>query len=147
MPDLVVVERLVATEPGIDMCEYMWDLALDQRAFGPRRVLVALTDRYGGLLELAHAERTEPPEVAFGLCLHGCAAGAVAAVAYCDEPVEAGSRPGLVAEVAERFAAARLFARRRGVHLVDWIACDDLIFRSFRMTAEHDAAAGGWGLA
>lgn len=139
MPDVVVVERLVAREPTIDMREHMWDFALDQRAFGPRRVLVALTDRRGLLLELAHANRTDPHEIAFGLCLRESTTGAVAAVAYCDEPVATSSSPGHIDRLAHRFTDARLLAGHFGFHLVDWIACDDQLYRSARLTLDGDA--------
>lgn len=140
MPDdVIVVERLVAAEPDIDMRECAWEFALDQRAFGPRRVLVALTDRSGRLLEIAHADRTDPPEFAFGLCLHERSSDATVALAYCDEPVDMQSSPEHLADLARRLADARWMAQRAGVHLVDWFACDDQAFRSFRFASEPDS--------
>jgi hypothetical protein len=136
--------RRRSREPDLDLREHLWEFALDQRAFGPRRVLVALTDPHGLLLELAHAKRTDPPEIAFGLCLGESTSGAVAAVAYCDEPVDARPPPRYVAAVARRFAGARSLAGRLGFHLVDWIACDDQAFRSFRLTVAPDT--DGWDL-
>jgi mevalonate pyrophosphate decarboxylase len=145
MPDdVVVVERLMAVDADIDLHDCLWELALDQRAFGPRRVIVALTDERGRLLELAHADRTDPPELAFGLCLDEAASGAAAAVAYCDEPVDTESPPEQMAEVARRWSTARHVAREFGVHLVDWIGCDDQAFRSFRLACDPDS--DGWDL-
>lgn len=42
------------------------------------------------------------------------------------------------AELAPRFALARSIALQYGIHLVDWIACDDDLFRSSRLALEPD---------
>jgi hypothetical protein len=137
----IVVERVIPTcrqdtLPG----KLMWELALDQRAFGPRRVLVACADRDGTLLELAHSERTDPPELAFGLCLRTADPATVAAVAYCDEPVDVDASEAELDATIDRYLEARRFAADHlGVHLVDWIACDDQVMRSFRLLYEPDA--------
>ncbi len=48
---------------------------LDQRAFGPRRLVVAFTNRNGHFRGLAHTRRPEPPEAALAGCIEywfGC---------------------------------------------------------------------------
>ena len=62
-------------------------------------------------------------------CIAHVGRGAAAAVAFCDEPVTEGPPP---TDLAERFALARSIAAFHGVHLVDWFACDDQLFRSAR---------------
>ena len=104
--------------------------ALDQRRFGPRRVVVVTCDLSGGVLGLAHCERTDPPERALGCCLAALDDGAGAAVAYSDEMVREGPPP---VELEERLWAARAVALERGVQLVDWIVCDDLMVRSVKL--------------
>lgn len=139
MSDLIlVVERLVVADPDdhIDLREEAWSFALDQRAFGPRRLLVALADPAGDLRELVHTDRTDPPELAFALCLEESAVRPAVAVALCDEPVAWGPPSH---DLAVRFAAARAAASQHGMHLIDWIACDDQIFRSTRLALEPDA--------
>ena len=42
-----------------------------------------------------------------------------------------------------RFARARLIARDHGVHLVDWICCDDDAFRSLRMALDPAGSVCG----
>lgn len=137
----VLVERVVPTRRRDELRgRLMWEIALDQRAFGPRRVLVAFADRDGRLIELDHTERTDPPELAFGLCLRTAAPGASAAVVYCDEAVDARAARAELEPVIDRFLDAGSFAREHfGVHLVDWIACDDQMFRSSRLLHEPDA--------
>jgi hypothetical protein len=82
------------------------------------------------MLSLAHCERTDPPELAFMCCLDTLDDGARAAVAYSDEMMREGPPAG---ELLERFFAARAAALERGVHLVDWIVCDDLMIRSIKL--------------
>lgn len=136
LSSLIVVDGFVATgEDEINIREEAWSFALDQRAFGPRRLLVAVAERSGRLRGLAHARRTDPPEAALGPCIQHVGGGA-AAVAFCDEPVVAGPPPP---DLAERFALARSVAASYGAHLVDWFACDDQLFRSTRV------ALGGKG--
>jgi hypothetical protein len=59
-------------------------------------------------------------------------------VAYYDAPVTSGPPPD---DLAERFARARASATGHRLHLVDWFACDDQMFRSFRLALEPD---GEW---
>lgn len=106
--------------------------ALDQRAFGPRRLLVLTAREDGQVIGLAHCERIDPPEVGLKCCLAALDDGAAAAIAYSDEPVGLDDPPDL----EERFAAARDAAAESGVHLVDWIVCDDIHLRSMRCTLE-----------
>ena len=115
-----------------------WRYTLVQREFGPRRLIVMFADRDGRLRGLIHTERTHPPEVALTRCLDRFRRRAVAAVAYCDEPVTAGPRPD---GLDQRFARASELCASRGLHLVDWYACDDILIRSLRGSIEDD---GGW---
>ena len=136
---LIVVEGLVATDlDDTDLREEAWSFALDQRAFGPRRLVVAFSDASGRFHGIAHTRRTDPPELALGPCIQHVGLRSAAAVAFCDEPVTMGPPPD---DVALRFALARTIASDHGVHLVDWIACDDQEFRSFRLSVEPE---GEW---
>lgn len=129
---VLVVEGYVATG-RIDLREEMWGLALDQRAFGPRRLVVAFADASGRLLTLAHTTRTDPSELALEACIMHLGKGAAAAVAFCDEPVVVGPpSPAL----AERFAHQCVVSARHGVHLVDWFSCDDCSIRSSRIAID-----------
>jgi hypothetical protein len=133
MNDLyVVVDGLVHRGHGqeLNIREDWWSVALDQRVFGPRRLLVAFAERDGNVISLAHTERLDPPEDGLDPCIRHLGLGAVAAVAFCDEPVPSAPPPD---DLAERFAHARAVAADWGVHLVDWIACDDELYRSTRM--------------
>jgi hypothetical protein len=113
----------------------LFGMALDQRAFGPGRLLVAFANRRGRLRAIAHAPRTDPPERALEACIQHLGAGATHAVAYCDEPVTEGPPPeGLY----ERFALACSIADRYGIELADWIACDDQWYRSTRLALFPD---------
>ena len=132
MDQTVVVEGLVASdrdETDLSSLRDVMTLALDQRAFGPRRLLVAFADSDGRLRGIAHARRTEPIEVALRCCLEYMGRGAAAAVAFNDERVGNGPPPD---DLADRFWVWRAMAAARGVHLVDWIACDDQLFRLTR---------------
>jgi hypothetical protein len=130
----VIVDGFIATAADdTDLQQEVWSFALDQRAFGPRRLVVTFTDRAGRLLSLAHTLRTDPPELAFDCCAEYLGAGAAAAVAFCDEPVELGPPSS---EVVERFARAQAIAACHQLHLVDWIECDDLMFRSVRLSQD-----------
>ncbi len=143
MPDIfLVVERLVVADfdDRFDLCEHAWEIALDQRIFGPRRLIVAMADAAGNLREILHTERTDPPELAFALCLEHAGRGLTAALALCDEPVALGPPPD---DLASRFATARAAARLHGVVLLDWIACDDQVFRSARLALDPDAGRPG----
>src|SRR3954470_4151057 len=114
-----------------DVRAKVWSYALDQRAFGPRKLLVAFTDANGQLRALAHANRTSRPLSSFAACLDYLGGGAAAAVAFCDERVAAGPPSP---EFLTRFDQARAIARSYGVYLVDWFACDDEQFRAARLT-------------
>lgn len=131
LPTHIVVDGLRATAHCEDnLRDEVWSLALDQRAFGPRRLVVALADPSGRLVGLAHTPRLEVPELAIGPCIGHVGAGASLAIAYCDEPID---REAIPDDVGPRFALAREVASGHGVHLVDWIACDDDCFRSTRL--------------
>jgi hypothetical protein len=130
---LITVAGLVPTAlDDTNLREEAWSFALDQRAFGPRRLLVAFSDAAGRFHGLAHAPRTDPPELALGPCIEFLGTGSAAAIAFCDEPVAPGPPPP---ELPARFALACMIAAGFGVHLVDWIACDDQNFRSSRIAA------------
>lgn len=138
MPDIfLVVERLViaGTDDRFDLCEHAWELALHQRLFGPRRLIVAMADRAGNLREVLHTERTDPPELGFAVCLDQAGRGLTAALALCDEPVTVGPPPD---DLAARFATARAAAKVHGILLLDWIACDDRALRSARLALDPD---------
>jgi len=132
----IVVESVVPTDlDNSNIREECWNFALDQRAFGPRRLLVGFADRTGRLLSLARAPRTDPVEIALAGVIDYLGHGVAAAIAWCDEPVRQGPPPpGLAA----RFRSARSVCSARGVHLVDWIMCDDHVFRSMRLSLEPD---------
>ncbi len=114
-----------------------WSIALDQRAFGPRRTLAVTADRTGRVLGIAHCERTDPPELALRCCLETLDDAADAVVAYSDEPVTTTPPPDL----RDRLQAAGAVATERGVHLVDWFLCDDDRFRSMRLSVDPQ---GDW---
>jgi len=120
----------------------VWSYAMDQRAFGPRKLMVAFTDADGQLRVLAHAKRTKQPLLTLEACLDMHGDGAAAAVVWCDERVPAGPPPP---EFHRRFEHARELAASYGVHLVDWIACDDEQFRAARlMTLMVDEQPDWW---
>ncbi len=134
MSDLstTIVEGYRYTGDDLDLSgPDFWGFALDQRAFGPRRLVVVTARSDGAVLGLAHCERTEPPELALKCCLAALGDGDIA-VAYSDEPVSADPPIGL----RDRLDTARVAARELGVHLVDWIMCDDLQMRSMHITQE-----------
>ncbi|MCU4185894.1 hypothetical protein K6U06_16105 [Acidiferrimicrobium sp. IK] len=140
-PQITVDGYQVGDRSRLDMHDCVWSLALDQRAFGPRRLIVCCTDRDGRVLGMAHTGRTDPPELALGPCLAHIGAGASAAVAFCDELLSVGPPPP---DLGPRFAAARAIAHHHGIHLVDWIACDDRLLRSARFALQPDTEAEGW---
>lgn len=128
---LVLVEGFVPTRGDrTNLRDEAWNFALDQRVFGPRKLLVAFASRNGRFRGLAYADRTDPPEVALRGCVEHVGRGAAAAVAFCDEPVTDGPPPE---DLAQRFERASAAAAERGVRLVDWIACDDQLVRSTRL--------------
>jgi len=135
---LAVVEAIVPTRKDhTNLRRERFLFALDQRAFGPGRVLVAFADRRARFVGLAHTRRPKRPEDALDPCIQHMrtfprASEAVAAVAYCDERVN-DEPPG---DMATRFAYGRLIAMESGIHLVDWFACDDERFRSSKLALE-----------
>jgi hypothetical protein len=132
-PTTIIVEGYAYVGDELDLRgNDFWGLALDQRAFGPQRLVVVTAGSNGAAIGLAHCERTEPPELALKCCLHTLNDGAAAVVAYSDEPVSADPPIGL----GDRLDAARAAAREFGVHLVDWVMCDDDQMRSMRFTLE-----------
>jgi hypothetical protein len=134
-PQFIAVGGVVATElDDTNLREEAWSLCLDQRAFGPRKLLVAFADADGRFRSMAYADRTDPPEAALEPCIEHLGRGAAIAIAFCDEPVAEGPPPGLGA----RFALAQSVALSHGVHLVDWFACDDDVFRSSRLALFPD---------
>lgn len=113
-----------------------WSIALDQRAFGPGRLLVAFADADGRFRGLAFTARTDPIEPAFAACLDFLGNGAAAAIAYCDEPVTEGP-PSI--ELLDRLSRTQAIAAELGICLVDWISCDDQLFRSSRLSMKSPA--------
>ena len=103
-------------------------LVLQQRTFGPRRLLVVTAREDREVIGVAHCDRTDPPDLGLKCCLAALNHGAAAAVAYSDEPVALESPPDLL----DRFVAARAVAAEFEVHLLDWFMCDDLHFKSIR---------------
>ena len=141
---LVVVEGVVATDrddTDLSRLHEAVGFALDQRCFGPRRLLVAFAERDGRLRGIAHTGRTDPIDVALRGCLEHMGRGALAAVAFNDEPVVMGPPPD---DLADRFWVWRSMCAARGVHLVDWIACDDHTFRLTRFALEPAIEDGEW---
>ena len=127
----VIVRGFAATAADVtNMRTDVWSFALDQRAFGPRQLLVAFTDRAGDLMTLAYAPRTDAPELALACCVDWAPQHPTAAVVFCDERVDSGPPPS---DLAHRFARATAICSDRGIHLVDWIACDDQQYRSSRI--------------
>lgn len=145
---LIVVDGYVPS-PEFDhdpLPDQILGFALDQRAFGPRRLMVAFAAYDGRFLALLHARRTDPVDRAVEACLeHFDTIGRggethAAAVVLCDEPVTQGPPPPTFMATFER---ARRAARSHRVHLVDWIGCDDDLFRcarrrTFELTAEPE---------
>jgi len=118
-----------------DLRRDSWSIALDQRAFGPRRILVAFGERSGRFLRLAHTARIEGVLGALACCVDCAGQGADIAVVFCDEPVAEGPP---TSDLGTRFAEARAVCAAFGIHLVDWFSCDDQLFRSARMALEPD---------
>lgn len=147
--DLILVEAYAPTaEFDHDpLPDQILGFALDQRSFGPRRLVVAFATHDGRFLALLHTPRTDPVDWALEACLeHFETIGRggethAAAVVLCDEPVSDGPPPpGFLAT----FERARRAAQRHGVHLVDWIACDDDMFRCARRRTFELTAEPGW---
>jgi hypothetical protein len=140
---LIVVEGVVpvAESELDDVPNQIWAYAMDQRAFGPRKLLVVFTNAAGRLRTLAHVNRTARPMLAFEACLDHLGAGAAAAAVLCDEPVAPGP---LSVDRREQFTQARALAEAYGVHLVDWIACDDDAFRAIRLLTPTPSEQPDW---
>ncbi len=134
----IVVEGFQNTGDGPDLSDVAAiEFALDQRAFGRERLVVAGTDRRGTLVGLVHCPMTDPVETSFECCLDQLRDfGAEAAVAYSDEPVEKGS---ITAELRNRFGRTRAIAAVFGIHLVDWIQCGDTRIQSLKFGSSEDA--------
>lgn len=135
-PSFLVVDGWVPADgpaepsPLDNLRDGVWSFALDQRAFGPRKLWVAFADEDGTFRGLAYTDRTDPPDTAFDACLQYLGAGAAAAaIAFCDQPVADRPPP---TESVELFERAQAIATSYGIRLVDWIACDDDKFRSHR---------------
>lgn len=124
-----------------DVRDQVWAYAMDQRAFGPRRLWVVFADKDGTFRGLAHTRRTSPWQHGFDACLHYLGAGAAAALVLNDEPVSANEPPG---DVGVRLAEAQLIAMPFGIHVVDWIACDDDQFRAARLRTMTPADQPDW---
>lgn len=121
---------------------------MDQRAFGPRQLMVAFAAYDGEFLGLLYTTRRDPFDGALDACLRhfeveglGRHADGVAAVVLCDQRVvDSSCRPHLEA-MLER---ARTIAARHDVHLVDWIACDDDTFCAARLQSLDPASDPDW---
>lgn len=127
--------------------ELVLGVTMDQRAFGPRRLLVifgSLDDRF---VSLQHCPTTQGLDNALLACLwHFDVVGrggerSAVAVALSDEAVVAGPPPE---DFLLRFEAARAVAADAGVHLLDWVACDDEQFRFARMRPTGPLPDPGW---
>ena len=138
-----VVEGVrVPRRDGLDLRgDDFLSLALEQRVFGPRRLLVAFATAKGRVIGVAHTERTDPPEVALAFVvdfgLSRFKPRAALAVAYCDEPVALGPPPP---DLATRFMTARAICASRGVVLGEWVSCDDTIVRFASITLNPERA-------
>ena len=128
----IIVERYRYSGDDVDLSSIAdaWSFALDQRAFGRGRLLVAHAERSGRLLDLAHCLMPDPPEAALVPCLDLLGAErASAVVIYTDERVRDES---VGPDRALRFFRARALASDLGVHLIDWIVCDRTRFLSLK---------------
>lgn len=146
----MIVVDAVAPNPEFDhdpLPEQILGIAMDQRAFGPRQLMVAFATYDRRFLALTYAPRTDPADAALEACLlHFDSLGRggeahVAAVVLCDELVEGGPVPP---SFDARFERATRMARMHRVHLVDWIACDDDRFRCARLRSMAPAEDPDW---
>lgn len=140
---LIVVDGFVPSPLTVpdNLREQVWNYALDQRAFGPRKLWVAFTERNGRFRGLAYTDRTDPWRAGFEACLDYLGNAGAAAVVFHDEPVVDGPP---TAESVDRFEQARAIAGTRDVHLVDWFACDDDRFRAARLGTMVMAEQPDW---
>ena len=146
---MIIVDAL-APNPEFDhdpLPDQILGIALDQRAFGPRQLMVAFAAYDGRFLALTYTRRTHPMDAALQACLlHFDSLGRggeahAAAVVLCDEAVEDGPAP---ASFVATFERAQSMAREHDVHLVDWIASDDDLFRCARRRTFTPEAEPGW---
>ncbi len=114
---------------ALNVRDDIWSFAMDQRAFGPRMLLVAFADADGTFRGLAYAKRREPIDLVFEACLRHLGKGAAAAVGFLDERVVAGP---IAAWSTARFERLHAAAAAHGITLVDWISCDDEYLRATR---------------
>ncbi len=139
MTRLIIVDGYVVADgvEPIDLRDEAWSLALDQRCFGPGRLLVAFGDCDGNMTALAHTRCRPTPELAFTACIRHLGEGAAAAVTLNDEQVTSGPP---CSDLAHRYAIYQDIAAAHGIRLVDWIACDPAgeLFRSTQL-ALHPA--------
>ena len=137
--DAIVEIVLPANRDRTNLRDCGFSFALDQRAFGPRRILVGVADADGRFRGLAHVERPDPPQLAVARCLDALMPeirrGASAAIVWCDEPVSEGPPP---ADLAERFASWQVLVGDYGLWLVDWFACDDQFMRSSKLAVDPE---------
>jgi hypothetical protein len=127
--------------PREDVRDDVWAYAIDQRAFGPGKLWVVFADDDATFRGLAYTRRTSPWQLGFHACLLYLGAGAAAALVLNDEPVAAHEPTG---ELRTRLTVARAAAQPLGVHIVDWIACDDDQFRAARLRAFNPADQPKW---
>ncbi|KUG59295.1 hypothetical protein AVL62_06340 [Serinicoccus chungangensis] len=141
-----------AVAPGAEvesLLDLLPGLVLDQRAFGPRQLMVAFAAVDGRFLALLHTSRTDPRRSGLEACLlHFWSLGLsdsdmVAAVVLCDEPVEQGESVDL-APFLTTFETAKGLAARHRVHLVDWVSCDDDVYRFARLGSMDPTTEPGW---
>ncbi len=95
--------------------------------------------RRGTFLGMANCKRTEPFTLGMAACIAYLGRGAAAAVVLNDEEVRPG--PPDFDALRARFELAPTLCAAAGIHLVDWIGCDDDNFRSTRMAIDPD---GEW---
>lgn len=140
--DLIVVEAF-RPAPGerLDLRKEALSFALDQRAFGPRKLIVAFARRSGRMTAFAYTDRTEPPHLGLTACCDHVGRGADIAIAFSDETV---GDEQVDDELHERFVAAKNACRAYGIRLYDWICCDDTLFRSLRVACDPHAQIGDW---
>lgn len=136
----IVVDGVVPAEGHVDNIRgsRIWEFALDQRVFGPRKLMVVLAEADGTFLGLMYTERPCPLEAGIIPCIKHLGRPAAAAVILNDERVTSGPPEP---EIAARFHRAKSLCASLGVHLVDWICCDDDLFRSSKLSL---AAVDEW---
>lgn len=146
----VIIVDALEPNPEFDhdpLPEQIVGIALDQRAFGPRQLMVAFAAYDGRFVAMTWARRTDPIDAALEACLcHFDAIGrggeaVAAAVVLCDQPVEDGPASP---EFLATFELARTLARAHRIHVVDWIACDDDRFRGARLRSIRPATDPDW---